>query len=243
MKEIESSLYSLGLSQVETSTYITLLANPRISVTKIAKLTHFYRPNIYQALERLMMKGLIYEAKGKRAKLFEAFPPEYLLKEFNKKKSMLEKVIPMLKKMQSESMVIGEMRVIEGINGWKNLLDEFIESENERVVFGVPQQAIEIMEGFFNEYHKKRAQKKLWLRHLFNYDARERIKITNKLPYTESKYLPKNLDQPVSTSVCGSLVAITVYNKRNILTIVIENKMIATAYKHYFDLLWKTAKN
>ena len=116
MKEIEEALYSLGLSQVEIATYLMLLANPCISVTKIAKLTHYYRPNIYQALERLMTKGLIYEIKGKKSKLFEAFPPEYLLKEFNKKKQMLEKIMPSLKKMQSESIIVGEMRIIEGIN-------------------------------------------------------------------------------------------------------------------------------
>jgi hypothetical protein len=81
------------------------------------------------------------------------------------------------------------------------------------------------------------------LRHLFNYDARERIKITNKLPYTKSKYLPKEFNQPVSTSICGNLVALTVYEGKNITTLVIENKSIAVAYRKYFEFLWKLGKN
>jgi len=133
------------------------------------------------------------------------------------------------------------MRIIEGEQGWRNLLNEFIEIGEERIVYGIPKEANQL-EDFFKEYHKKRAKKKLMLRHLFNFDARERLKVTNKLPYTESKYLPKEFDQPVSTSICGSIIAITVYNKNNITTLVIDNQDIAKAYKN-FEFLWKIAKN
>src|SRR3989344_2662898 len=84
--------------------------------------------------------------------------------------------------------------------------------------------------------------KKLWLKHLFNYDARERIRVTNKLPYTQSKYLPKELDQPVSTSICGNTIAVTVYERKAILTYVIESEPIAKAYKKYFKFLWTLGK-
>jgi sugar-specific transcriptional regulator TrmB len=242
MNEIEESLTNAGLSKVEVDAYLTILTNGPISAGKVAKLTHNYRANVYQSIERLKSKGFISETQGKKSKLFEALSPNHILNDFDKKKSAIEKIIPALNQMKSTSIETTSMRIIEGVNGWRHLLDEFIEIGEERVVYGIPKE-VEMLKDFFEDYHKKRAQKKIALRHLFNYDAKERINITNKLPYTQSKYLPKELDQPVSTSICGSLVALTVYQGKNILTLVIENQIIADAYRKYFEYLWKLAKN
>jgi HTH-type transcriptional regulator, sugar sensing transcriptional regulator len=238
MAEIEESLNNAGLSKIEVDTYLTTLTNGPISAGRVAKLTHNYRANVYQSIERLKSKGFISEIQGKKSKLFEASSPNHILNEFDKKKEALEKIIPALNQMKSTSIETTSMRIIEGVNGWRHLLDEFIEVGKERVVYGIPKE-VEMLKDFFKEYHRKRAQRKIGLRHLFNYDAKERIKITNKLPYTQSKYLPEELDQPVSTSICGHLVALTVYQGKNILTIVIENQIIADAYRKYFEYLWK----
>jgi HTH-type transcriptional regulator, sugar sensing transcriptional regulator len=241
MNEIMFALKDAGFSKVEIDTYLCILSNGPISVGKISKITHNYRPNIYQAIERLKSRGFISESNGKNSKLYEALSPKNLLEEINRKKEAIERVMPLLKSMKSTSIITTSMRVIEGLHGWKHLLNDFLEIGKERVVYGIPKEAQALIE-FFNEYHKIRAKRKLNLRHLFNYDARERLSFTNKLPYTESRYLPRELDQPVSTSICGSLIAITVYENNNILTIVIDNQKIANAYKKYFEFLWKIAK-
>ena len=242
MAEIEESLVNAGLSKIEVDSYLAILTNGPISAGKVAKITHNYRANVYQSIERLKSKGFISEIQGRKSKLFEALSPNHILNEFDKKKEALAQIIPALSQMKSTSIETTSMRIIEGVNGWRHLLDEFIEIGKERVVYGIPKE-VKMLEEFFKEYHKKRAQKKIALRHLFNHDAKERIKITNKLPYTQSRYLPKELDQPVSTSICSSLVALTVYQGKNILTIVIENQIIADAYRKYFEYLWKKAKN
>jgi sugar-specific transcriptional regulator TrmB len=241
MGEIEESLTNAGLSKIETDTYVNILTNGPISAGRVAKLTHNYRANVYQAIERLKSKGFISESQGKKSKLFQALSPNHILSDFEKKKTALENIIPALNQMKSTSIETTSMRIIEGVHGWKHLLDEFIDIGKERVVYGIPKQ-VEMLNEFFSEYHKKRAKHKILLRHLFNYNARERIKKTNKLPYTQSRYLPKELDQPVSTSICGSLVALTVYQRQNITTIVIENQAIADAYRKYFEYLWNLAK-
>jgi sugar-specific transcriptional regulator TrmB len=238
MQDIEQILLDAGLSKIEVNSYLIILTNGPISAGKVAKLTSNYRANTYQAIERLKSKGFISELQGEKSKLFEALSPKHILDGLNKKKESLEKVIPILNQMKSTSITTTSMRIIDGVNGWRHLLNEFIEIGKERVVYGIPKE-VELLEDFFEEYHKKRAQKKIHLKHLFNYEARSRIKKTNKLPYTQSKYLPKELNQPVSTSICSSLVAITVYKGKSITTIVIENKEIAQAYKKYFEFLWR----
>ena len=238
MTEIERSLLDAGLSQAEVSSYISILTYGPIPAGKVAKLTKQYRANVYQAIERLKSKGFVSEAQGRKSRLYEALSPEHILENMRKKEESLKKVIPLLKQMKSSSATTTEMRIVEGINGWRHLLNEFLEIGSERVVYGIPKES-GAMQDFFAEYHNKRAERGIRLRHLFNYEARERIKVTNTLPYTQSRYLPKEFDQPVSTSVCGSIVAITVYEKNDISTIVIDNDKIAKAYGNYFEFLWK----
>jgi sugar-specific transcriptional regulator TrmB len=242
MDQIENALVAVGFSHVDAAVYLAVFTNGPISAGRIAKLAQRYRANVYQAIERLKTKGFIGEIEGKKAKLFVAMDPKHILAELRKKQDLFENVLPLLKQMQATSISSTNMRFIEGVNGWRHLLNEFLDSGKERVVYGVPKDAIELMGDFFKNYHKRRAQKKILLRHLFNYDARSRIKITNKLPYTKSKYLPKQLDQPVSTSICGNTVAITAYERKRVFTVVIDNGTIAKAYRKYFEFLWELAK-
>jgi sugar-specific transcriptional regulator TrmB len=241
MSSIEKSLIDAGLSSIEVDAYTTILTNGPIGAGKVAKLTYNYRANIYQAIERLKSKGFVSETQGKKSKLFEAMAPNHILSELTRKKESFQKILPALNQMKATSIETTSMRTIEGIHGWKYLLDEFIDTGEERVVYGIPKEA-EILHDFFKTYHQKRAKNKIALRHLFNYDARDRIKTTRSLPFTKSKYLPKELKQPVSTSICGSIVALTVYKKKNISTIVIDNITIANAYREYFEFLWKQGK-
>ena len=79
------------------------------------------------------------------------------------------------------------------------------------------------------------------MKHIYNEDAKDRIKYLSKMPYTEVKYLPKEYNSPVSTEICGEEVMF-VFWKKNPLVIHIHNKEIATYYKSYFEILWKNAK-
>lgn len=229
-----------GLSKIEVDSYLAILANGPIGAGKVSKITQNYRANVYQAIERLKYKGFISEVQGKKSKLYEAMSPTHILEDFESRQDSLKKILPILDAMKATAITTTSMRIIEGANGWRHLLNEFIEIGEERVVYGIPKQ-VELLDNFLAEYHKKRARSKIWLRHLFNNEAKERIKKTNALPYTRSKYLPKELDQPVSTSICGSIVALTVYQGKKITTVVIENQIIADAYKMYFKYLWKIA--
>ncbi|PIN68875.1 hypothetical protein COV93_07880 [Candidatus Woesearchaeota archaeon CG11_big_fil_rev_8_21_14_0_20_43_8] len=242
MDDIKQCLIDAGFTPIEVSTYLSILADGPVSAGKVAKTTGNYRANTYQAIERLKAKGFVSETQGKSSKMFIASSPDHILEESKLKQKALENAVAQMKLMRSTSIMTTQMRMIEGVNGWRNLLNEFLVIGKERVVYGVPNNAVELMGDFFDQYHKKRAKQKLKLWHLFNHDAKARIETTNRLPYTKSRYLPKELDQPVSTSVCGSLVALTVYQGKTVQTIVIDNAAIADAYRQYFEFLWKNAK-
>lgn len=78
------------------------------------------------------------------------------------------------------------------------------------------------------------------MRHIYNSDAKERVAVLNKMPYTEAKFLDPEYDSPVSTRVVGDMTMLTLWG-RNPIAIVIRNQQIASAYKKYFEFLWKRA--
>lgn len=67
----------LGLSEYEAKCYLALFERESLSVGEISKLTGIARPNAYEAMEKLLMKGLSVSLPG-RIKKFTASAPELL---------------------------------------------------------------------------------------------------------------------------------------------------------------------
>ncbi len=59
---------------------------------------------------------------------------------------------------------------------------------------------------------------------------------------TKYKYLENVEESPAVTNIYGDKIAIIIWTDEP-EGIIIENKAAAKAYKSYFDILWKIAKN
>jgi len=133
-----------------------------------------------------------------------------------------------------------QVGIFEGIKSLSMIYYGFLEKDDDRVVYGAPLAASKFFDDFLNKYHKVRVAKKKWLRHIYNSDAKKRVNFLRKLQFTKIKYLDKEFDSPVATSVCGDQVVLTLWSESPVL-IVISNQQIADAYQKYFELLWKRA--
>ena len=69
---LEDHLTSLGLSPSEIKTYLHLLRTGRSYVNKLSSELKINRSNIYEALERLIAKGLVSFIVRNNVKWFEA---------------------------------------------------------------------------------------------------------------------------------------------------------------------------
>jgi hypothetical protein len=107
-------------------------------------------------------------------------------------------------------------------------------------VFGVPANVPKIVAPFIDHFHKEHARRKITFKHIYNEDARDRIKYLNSLPYCEAAYLPEKFNSPVSTFVCGPEIAIVKWEPLIFIRIVDET--FARAYENYFYKLYEEAK-
>ena len=94
---------------------------------------------------------------------------------------------------------------------------------------------------FLANFHKRRIEKKIMMKHIYNSDAYERIKYLKSLKYTEVRILPSEYNSPVATNVVGDEVIMIQWTENPVI-ITIKNRKIADAYRRYFNYLWKDAK-
>ncbi len=238
---LKDDLMQLGLTKTEASIYMALLEYGPCSLAQLTKHAHIHRTNTYAALESLNERGMCAMVKHNDKKLYQAADPVILKAMIEDKLALVNRILPQLALSQSLTHHQADVMLYEGTDAIRAILAEMLDIDDERVVFGVSKIASELMGDFFDEYHQRRIRKGKKLRHIYNYDVKERRSELNILPLTECRYLPPEYDSPVATSVCGDIVMMTFWQKKPI-SIVIRNKEVAAAYKRYFEILWQRAK-
>ena len=200
-------------------------------------------------LEKLIEKGLvsfIYEGKTRifKANHMDSFA-EFLEKEqdiLNKKKEIAEKIKKSAKKYLSNKNQVQEATIFRGIKGIKTLFLDTLNEGKEYYVFGAPKASLDLMgSAFLENYNLKREQKKMIIKMIFNEDLRQWSKMI-KSKLTEIKFLPKKFDSITETIIYNEKVAIIVWTENPIATLITD-KNLSKAYKLYFKILWKEAKN
>ena len=73
--------------------------------------------------------------------------------------------------------------------------------------------------------------------HIYDYEAKDRIKLLRKMKYTYAKQGLKNRLSITSTLVCKDTTLIINW-KKGLKTVKIIDKDIAEAFNNQFDILW-----
>lgn len=238
----EQTLVDIGLSMNEAKVYLAFLELGASSISNIAKKCRIHRTNVYDAVHRLQEKGLMSEIKINDKRLHEASEPEKLINFYKEKEFKLLELIPHLNLNQQLVKSHNMAAIYEGVAANRRLLEGFLKFDDDITSYGLPKDNTTISGlWWINSFHKRRIAKKQKMLHIYNENAKERIKYLNSLPYTEAKYLPPEYNSPVSTEICGDEVLITSW-KGPVVSILIKNKSIAKTFRNYFGILYKTAR-
>ena len=89
-------LQELGLSITESKVYLALLDLGSGLAGEITKKSQINRTNVYDALERLIEKGLVSYVVSANRKIFEPVNPERLKEILEEKEENLKKILPEL---------------------------------------------------------------------------------------------------------------------------------------------------
>lgn len=237
----EKVLIEVGFNKNEAKAFLALLELGSSTAGAIAQKSKIYRTNVYDALTSLINKGLVnYIYKGKN-KYFEAEDPLKIETLLEEKKKSFQQILPELILKQNMAKLKERAHIYEDVNGIRLILEDVLKTKKDVYSFGIPKDISTKMKNFIVSYHKRRAKLKINQYHIYDENAKDRIKVLNSLPYTKARYMPKEENSPATTTVYGDKIAFFIWADPP-FSVLIESRRMAESYLKYFNMLWKLAK-
>lgn len=233
-------LQTLGLTVIETKTYLTLLEIGKSLAGAIAGRAHLHRRNVYDALEKLLQKGLVSYTISNNKKYWNAVHPEKTLTLMKENENLISSVIPDLISKFNASKLNQTVEVFEGLGGMKTFFDDMAKEKQEVIMLFATGKAYTKLPFFMEDWDTRIKKEKIKIKVLLNSDADK--KPYKNYKYGEVKILPKNFSTPTQIFVYGNKSAIAIWSEEP-LAILITSSEITDGFRKYFEFLWKLGKN
>ncbi len=235
----------IGLSPNEAKIYETLLSAGEIGVAEISLKANVHRRNVYDALNRLVEKGLVFRIFQKGEHQFRAVTPDKLAEVLEFKQKKLSGILPTLRKLYNSEPLSQAAFIYKGKEGYKNYLRDMARVAEDTYFLGAKALWFTpwVEKQYLEDYQTamKRKGKKYFT--LYDYRVKEKLPKAFKNVGGEYKILPKNYLAPGVTDVFGDYVvtftSVEVGNVGEDVTIfVMVNKELAETYRTWFKFIW-----
>ena len=235
----------LGLSTNEAKVYIALLRLGTAAVTEITKKSGVYRSNVYDALEKLMERGLVATVTKSNKKYFEVAHPNALYGILKIKEEELKGVMPGFLAEYNEKKEKQDIYLFKGGHGVKTVLQDMNQHKSYDA-FGISSNLAKVVPHYFPHWIRERVRKKRFGRMIKTKGDPLRtphlIGLKGHKKLWHVKELPPRFYTPAATFIYGNKVAIILEKASNPVAVLIENKEIADGYRKQFNALWQIAE-
>ena len=237
---IEENLSKLGFSPSEAKIYLHLLKTGGSYANRISSEIQVNRTNVYEALERLIAKGVVAFITRNKVKWYEAKPTQSLITLLEEKKEELEVTKKVL--VQDMNKIIPhhqdkrplEATIFVGKKGLRMLFEEMLEKRKSIYIIGAELQFKDFFGPYFELWHKKRIEKMIKQRSIFPEKLKNKLKERKLLEY---KFVDDKFTNPTTTIIYGDTCLLIQWTKDPI-AIKIQNDEMVKSHLNYFNLLW-----
>jgi len=245
-------LKKIGLSDKEAKIYLTSLSRGPETAPNLAKVANIVRPTAYVIIASLIKKGLMSSYDQEKTTYFLAEAPEHLLtlirmqkNEIDEKEREISRLIPELTKLANPKGEKPRVRVFEGKQGLKAVIENILKSKTKQIYSFVP--ADQLFALFPPKEHAEsmanpRVQKKIKAKIIYTskkgriYPAKDQANLREAL-YIDEKKFPFNC----GIDVYDGNVAFYSYRGK-IMGVLIENEDMAKTMKTIFEIIWASAR-
>ena len=234
-------LGDLGFTNAEIKVYLALLELGSATAGPIIEKSGLQSSVVHMTLNNLVNKGFVSFVKEGQRNHYQATNPKHISDYIDEKKKQFEKLLPDLIQKQQASKEKSEVVSYKGVKGIRELLFELLDAGGkEHHAFGSSSAGLILGDTFWINYHKKRAEKGIKAKLLFNESLRSWVGV-NKAPKAEYKYTEAGFEPITETIIRNDKVGIIIYTEVP-LGILIHNATAAQSYNGFFEILWKKAK-
>lgn len=234
-------LRKIGLSEGEVKVYSALLEIGATSLNTLHEKVGIDRRNIYDILNKLIERGLVSYIESNKKRTFRVSNPDKIVSYIEEKKASLDdvkkevtRIIPNMQalfKTKKESLFA---EIFKGPEGVKAVWDDML---NYKSIYwiGSGMYVPDKFPAFWEDWNKKRIERKIKTHHLFRYEKRS---LVSRKRFPSSKFLPKEFSgNPTVTVIYGNKVAQFLFGE-NLFVFVIESKELSENYRSYHKYLW-----
>jgi predicted transcriptional regulator len=239
-------LQELGLAKNEARIYETLLREGESGVSTISVKAEINRRNVYDSINRLIEKGLIYEIRSLKENSYRAVDPQKLNEILSEKRQKLDTVFDEMNSLYKGKSHKEEVFIYRGIEGWKNYLRDVLRvGENVHTIGGTGALADEKLALFMEVFLKEAKAKNITFQALIAPDAN--IKDWSEdIPGLRARLLPEYCKPGVAIDIFGDHIVIlpdlTIggFDEKSSITVIV-NQSIANAFRVWFSFMWEHA--
>jgi len=231
-------LQEFGLSNTEAKVYLALIQLNKSQAGNITKKSSVNRTNVYDALERLIEKGLVSYVTENNRKVFEAVSPDRLKITIEEKQKKLLNVIKELNEKYSTDKTEEDASIYRDKNGIKTIFEDILKEKKELFIYGGEGKFGEMFPFYYLQWSERRA--KLGIRQKIIWTEKVRGK-RKELRLIEMKFLPESYQFPSMILIYGDKVVTIVWTETP-FAFVIKSKEAVKSNMHFFNLLWDIAK-
>jgi sugar-specific transcriptional regulator TrmB len=236
-------LQELGLSPNETKIYEALLTYGGSGVSTISLRSKIHRRNVYDAIHRLLEKGLVYEVQGQGELVYEPVEPSKLMEMAEEKVRKVEEALPGMMKVFHAKKAEERSYIYKGIEGIKNYMRDTLTVGEDVYVFGGKGAWFDKrLHPYVTSYLEEAKRRGMKTHVLFDHEVSERSpELTQR--FGRCKFLPKGYSTQSAVDVFGDYVV--TFSQLNgpewtddVTIFVTISPKLAEAYRTWWKLLW-----
>ncbi|MFA4887041.1 MAG: helix-turn-helix domain-containing protein [Candidatus Nanoarchaeia archaeon] len=236
MEKIHTILQEFGFEEREIKIYLSLLTHSQSTALQLSQHTGIDRTTVYDLLQKLIQKRIVFSLIKQGTKCFTALSPEELLSHFQNKYVSLQQIIPELEELTQQSPLQFKCETFYGLEGLKIVLKDFVKVKSDYKIIGIREEYEQIL-GYFVE------QGIITLNH-FNVKEEAILEEgfnVKKLKQSTHRTVKKGTLSPFTTVLYKEHVLFISWTKPYSI-LRIENPAFYQSQLDQFNLLWKNAK-
>lgn len=244
----QNELQEIGMTKNEASIYEAILSIWEASVSEIAKKSNIHRRSIYDTLERLIEKWIIFPVFWLKENLYVAVEPQKLLEVIYEKEQALKKILPFLENIKNKKETKEAAFIYKWIEWYKNYMRDMTRIAEDTYFLWAKWNWMTPWVSFSLEENFKKALDSKWKKVQIIFDPR--VKARKDILDTASweyKFLPEWYETPWIVDVFWDHVvtfnSVWVWNFWETWSIfVLVNKELADSYRTWFRFIWDSCK-
>lgn len=237
---MKEQLKKYGFSEKEAEVYLACLKLGDSTANRLSEVSNIRRTTVYEILESLKKKGVISSLRKNNKYFFSAVRPKVLIDLLKEKERLVKEILPELNDLTKAISEKPKIELFEGISGIKSAVMKMLDYK-EILSYGASKKGDEIFDSFIENFARKRTDKKIMLKGVFEKGFPEHMTDKKIKRYTKIRTISKFKNHNSVYFIYGNELLIITLGQE-LIAIRITSPLLVTSHKKVFEILWDVAK-